>query len=78
MSISAQERFDNIYISSREIVERLEVSRPTISQARKRGLLPDPVVINDTLIYLWERSSVEPYLVSWEMMLRVRRGQEKT
>lgn len=77
MTTTAQERFDEKYISSREILDRLQVSRPTISQARRRGLLPDPVVINDTLIYLWERATVEPYLASWELILKVKRANRE-
>lgn len=70
---SAQETFDQKYVSSREILQRLKVTRPTISQARKRGLLPEPIVINDTLIFLWERDVVEPFIAAWETILKVKR-----
>lgn len=72
---TAQERFDAQYVSSREIVARLKVSRPLIFKARQRGLLPDPIVVNGAIICLWERDKIEPYLTAWETMLKVRRAQ---
>lgn len=73
--ISAQEKFDSTYISSSEICRELGVSRAAIVNARRRGLLPDPVVVNDIQLYLWERETVRPYLDSWHLMLRSRRGE---
>lgn len=71
---SAQKRFDETYISSSEICRTLSISRAAIVNARRRGLLPDPVVVNDIQLYLWERSTVKPYLDAWTIMLGARRG----
>lgn len=77
MTLSAQKRFTETYISSREIIERLQVSRPTISQARKRGMLPDPIVIEEGLIYLWERATVEPFIAAWAIVLKCKKSNQK-
>lgn len=71
---AAQLRFDAIYISSTQIMSELEVSRPAVLQARRRGLLPEPVVVNQTQIYLWERATVKPFLDAWRISLASRRG----
>jgi hypothetical protein len=72
---TAQERFDALYISSLEIGERLGVSRPAVMHARRRGVLPEPVCVNDGQIYIWERKEVEPYLKAWETSVKLRRGE---
>lgn len=71
---TAQQEFDKKYISSREIVRRLGITRPTVSQARKRGFLPEPVVVSDTMIFLWDRATVEPLLDAWAMVLNTKRA----
>lgn len=73
--LTAQQRFDTLYISSLEIAERMRVSRPAVLHARRRGLLPDPVCVNDGQIYIWERAIVEPYMNAWEVSLKLRRGE---
>ena len=73
----AQERFNEHYVSSREILQRLNVSRPTISKARQRGILPEPIIIHDTLIYLWERKTVEPFIAAWELILNAKRQNKQ-
>ena len=72
---TAQQRFDEQYISSSEIGEELQVTRSTIMAARKRRMLPDPVVVNGMHIYLWERTTVRPYIDAWKMVLAARRGE---
>lgn len=74
---TAQDRFNEKYISSREILQRLKVTRPTISKARARGILPDPIIIHDTLIYLWERETVTPFLDAWELLLNAKRANRQ-
>lgn len=71
----AQARFDQMYISSTEITTELGVSRVAVLQARRRGLLPEPVVVNQTQIYLWERATVKPFLDAWRINLASRRGE---
>lgn len=72
---TAQKRFNEKYVSSREILQRLRVTRPTISRAHQRGLLPSPVIIHDTLIYLWERETAEPFIAAWELLLNAKRNK---
>lgn len=66
----AQKKFDELYISSKEILKRLNVTRATVSQAKKRGTLPEPIVVNNSS--LWERKEVEPALQSWEASMRAK------
>lgn len=72
---TAQDRFDATYISSTDIMEKFSVSRTAIMYARRRGMLPDPVTISGHNIYIWERTSVQPYLDAWGLQLAARRGE---
>lgn len=72
--MTPQKQFDAKYITSSEIRKRLQVARCTITLAHRRGLLPDPINVGGAL-HLWERTTVEPYLTAWELMLKARRGQ---
>lgn len=72
---TAQQRFEEIYITSTEICQRLSVNRASITQGRKRGMLPDPIVIRGSNQYLWEREKVEPFLKAWAISLSARRGE---
>lgn len=76
-STTAQQRFDELYITSTEIGEELNVPRPTVLYARRRGLLPNSVAINDKQIYIWERAFIRPYIDAWKLTLASRRGQLK-
>ena len=71
-----QEQFDNAYITSSEICQRLAVSRTSLVHARHRGVLPDPIAVNGTNIYIWERNIAEPYIKTWEEKLTARRNPE--
>ncbi len=71
---TAQDTFDRTYITSTEIISRLGITRNGIAHARRRGMLPDPIVVNDGQLYLWERDAVRPYLDAWALWLSVRRG----
>jgi len=73
---SAQQRFDRLYITSAEICRDMQVSRPTVLAARRRGLLPDPVSVCGASIFIWERATVEPYLAAWRVILGVRRAAD--
>lgn len=69
----AQREFDEKYISSTEIMQSLNVTRPTILSARRTGRLPDPIDIQGK-IFIWERDKVMPYLEAWKLVLNARRG----
>ena len=70
---TAQQRFDAKYITSREIVLELDLSRTALLNARQRNLLPDAVFIEGANIYLWERQAVREALDSWKTKLDSRR-----
>lgn len=72
---TAQQEFDEIYITSSEIGHELGVCRATLVNARRRGLLPDPIVVNGAQIFIWKRDVVRPYLDAWRLMLQARRGE---
>lgn len=72
---TAQEEFDATYITSSEICEELGITRATIVQGRKRGLLPDPVTVNGAQITIWRRDKVRPFLDAWKVILQARRGE---
>lgn len=71
---SAQQRFDAQYISGSEIRRRLNVAACTLTLARQRGLLPEPIKVGDAM-HVWERAKVEPMLVAWDIALKSRRGE---
>lgn len=65
----AQQRFDLRYITSAEICAALGVNRTTVLAARKRGFLPDAIVIGDGVVCIWEREPLQPYLEAWKLTL---------
>ncbi len=72
---TAQQEFDEIYITSSEICRELKITRATIVQGRRRGLLPDPIVVNGAQIQIWKREAVRPFLNAWNINLQARRGE---
>lgn len=72
---TAQQEFDETYITSSEIGQELGVCRATLVNARRRGLLPDPIVVNGAQIFIWKRDVVRPYIDAWKLMLQARRGE---
>lgn len=71
---AAQAAFDELYISTGEICERMGVERSTVLNARRNGQLPDPILVAN-FVYIWERKFIEPYLVAWKHQLDVRFGR---
>lgn len=71
---TAQQRFDETYITSTDLQRELGVSRAAVLYARKRGTLPEPVVVNDGQLTMWERDTLKPYLDAWVADLNARRG----
>lgn len=68
----AQQRFDAQYVSGLEIRKRLNVAGCTITLARQRGDLPEPIIVGGN-VHVWERTIIEPYLAKWQKVLGVRR-----
>ena len=72
---TAQARFDELYITSNEIQKTLKVERSSILKARRRGMLPEPVVIRGVNTFIWERAPLKPFLDAWTISLASRRGE---
>ncbi len=73
--IAAQQRFDEVYICSVEIESLLNVSRSNIFYARNRGIIPNPIQVGGSNMYVWEREFLEPYLEAWKLKLKIKRGE---
>lgn len=67
--MSAQEEFDNKYISSTEVCQQLGVHRTTVLLALRTGRLPAAIVLKrpngQPQILLWERASMLPVMEQW-------------
>lgn len=70
----AQKRFDETYITSSEICERLGVTRVALHVRKKGGHLPGGIMVNNSHLLIWERSAIEPHIVRWEEHLNKKRG----
>lgn len=71
---AAQLYFEQTYITAAQIIRELGISRSALLYARRRGLLPDPIIINDGRIYIWEREHIQENLDAWKRMLDIRKG----
>lgn len=72
--MTAQQRFDELYISSTEIMTNLGLSRTSLSVARHSGKLKDPIILHNGLVVLYERAQVTEYVNSWKRILEARRN----
>lgn len=73
-----QKEFDDKYITAHEIVERLQISRIAILNAKKSGRLPQPIMIPGLKTQLWVRRAIAKSLDGWERNLQDRRGRANT
>lgn len=71
--MTAQEEFDKKYISSSEICKMVGVTRAAIIQARRKGILPNPINIDDHL-FLWVRADIQESLDNWIKKRNARIG----
>lgn len=71
-----QEEFDREFITSTEIVDRLGISRSTLTRAIQRKQIPDPIRTADGQTTIWRREEIEPALKEWALTLpmRITRG----
>lgn len=76
--MSLQEQFDEKYISSTEICQRLDVNRSTVLQGARAGKLPECIVIKrpngSTHVALWIRADAEPMMAEWAKAIASRKG----
>lgn len=78
--MSLQEQFDQTYISSSEICQRLDIVRSTLSIGARAGKLPEPIIIRRTggegaHVMLWIRNDAEPMMHEWAKAIASRKGQ---
>ena len=66
----AQRKFDEQYVSSTEVMERLQCGRVRLLHLKTSGTLPDPIRIRNMLT-LWERRTVEPIIRKLEQQRAV-------
>jgi len=55
-------------------MQEVGVSRTGLLYARKQGLLPNAIVVNDGQLYIWERGPLQPYIDAWKLVLHRRRS----
>lgn len=76
--MSLQQRFDETYISSTEICQRLDVNRTTIFHGVRSGKLPEGIMIRradgNAHILLWLRAEAEPMMEEWGKAIAARKG----
>lgn len=77
--MSLQERFDELYISSSEICQRLDVTRTTVFNGIRAGKLPSDCIAikrpdGGALVFLWLRSEAEPMMHEWSKAIASRKG----
>jgi hypothetical protein len=68
----AQVRFDKAYITASEIMRELDIQRSSFLHLRRSGKLPDPIVVNEGRLFIWEREVVRPYLDAYKMMHKIK------
>lgn len=74
---TAQQRFERNYITASQIYRSHGVTRAGLMGARRRGLLPDAVLVDGGMC-IWERTpQVLEALAAWKLMLDVRRNGAK-
>jgi predicted DNA-binding transcriptional regulator AlpA len=73
--VDAQEEFDRVYITSSEICKMLRISRASLVLARRRGSVPEPILVNSAQIHIWRRSDIQETINSWKLVLQARRKE---
>lgn len=51
-----QAEFDNRYITASEITKQLGISRAGLLYGRRHGKLPEPIVVSEGKLLMWERT----------------------
>ena len=76
----SQSQFDEMFITSTEVCQLLDVQRATIINGIKSGRLPPPIIIRRANsetphIVLWNRSQVLPLLSDWKIAIDTRKAE---
>lgn len=72
-SFIAQQEFDEKYITSSEVCKLLDMSRPVLLHHRKKGKLPNEILLQNGQLVLWERKFIAPYLETLSQARNARR-----
>ena len=77
--VSAQQQFDNNYVTSIEVCATLGIHRTSVLLAIRTDRLPEPIKINrpngTPLVLVWERDVIAPYLADWSKARAERAAQ---
>ncbi len=71
-----QDEFDKKYITSKEICDRLRISKSTLLLGNKNGYLPEPITVAGISAYLWIREESADLLDAWEKLLNAKRNKK--
>jgi hypothetical protein len=72
--LTAQQRFNERYITSAEIQEQLGINRHVLHYARKSRKLPEAIEVQPGVLFIWERTpELEQFLSAWKIMLSSRK-----
>lgn len=73
-SEATKSEFENKYITSTEVMERMGVSRFVVFTERHVGRLPPAITFPGGTCF-WDRELIEPYLVAWRKRLDKREAR---
>ncbi len=67
-----QEEFDSYFITSNEVCEELNITKPAIIMAKRRGDLPPSLKIGESnRSMFWVRHELRPYIELWKANLNI-------
>lgn len=70
---TAQQRFNNLYITAAEIAELVGVTQVAVYKAQDSGKLPGAVRVAQRGQYVWERVAIQPHIDAWRTAMEAKR-----
>ena len=70
--------FEKTYITMKEIMKIIGVSRVAVFKAAKKGRLPNVMKVTGLRCYIWKRDFITPYLEEWKKTLIEKRKAKRT
>ena len=74
VSETAQAEFDKKYVTSRELMDRLQISKSTLLLGNRNGYLPEPLTVSGLSAYIWVRAETVELVDAWGKMLNAKRN----
>lgn len=66
--------FDKQYITAAEITRELGISRAGFLYGRRRGMLPEPIVVSEGRLVMWERTpTLLATIAKWKEAITARK-----